>query len=227
MAETAPPLVPTPAPAAPPPGAATAPGAEAPTVAPGAAAPPVPSGAPSAAALPAPAAPAVYTVTVPADATRLVSEQDLAYLKEVARTNAWTNAELQTELDAQVGRARARRTEVISGWEATTRADADYGGTHLGDTQRLATLAIDTVRPASHPRRDRFLTFLNESGGSVHLEVVAFLADLGRLLGEDRGVLGRAGGGGERDRGATLYDHPSSVQAAEAVRQRGLGPGRP
>jgi hypothetical protein len=192
-------------------------------VAPGAAAPPVTPGAPPAAAPAAPQAPASYTVTVPADATRFVSDQDLTYLKEVARTNDWTNDELQTELDAQITRARARRTQVISGWEATTRADADYGGTHLADTQRLATLAIDRVRPADHPRRDSFLAFLNESGGSVHLEVVAFLADLGRLMGEDRGVLGRTSGTGERDWGATLYDHPSSRQAAEAVRQRGLG----
>lgn len=224
MADSAPPLVGGPAPApAPASGAATAAGEGSPTVVPGAAAPPVSSGILPEPGTPASKAPASYTVTVPADATRFVSEQDLEYLKQVARTNQWTDAELQTELDAQIGRARTRRTQVISGWEQTTRADTDYGGTHLAETQRLATLAIDRLRPADHPRRDSFLSFLNESGGSVHLEVVAFLADLGRLMGEDRAVLGRASGGGERDRGATLYDHPSSIAAAEAVRQRGLG----
>lgn len=197
--------------------AATAP-AGSPTVAPGTAAPPVDAGTPAAAAAAA-TPPAPYTVTVPADATRLVSETDLDYLKEVARSNGWTNTELQAELDAQVTRARAKRTQVISEWDAATRADVTYGGTRLADTQRYATLAIDKLRPADHPRRDSFLNFLNESGGSVHLEVVAFLADLGRLLGEDRGVLGRPGGSGA----ATFYDHPSSIAAAEAVRQRVQG----
>ncbi|HEY6417294.1 MAG TPA: hypothetical protein VIX41_13680 [Acidimicrobiales bacterium] len=170
------------------------------------------------AALPAPTAPETYTATVPADATRLVHATDLDYLKEVARTNHWTQDEFQRELDSQVDRARTRRTQVISEWEATTRADVDYGGTHLGDTQRYATLAIDKLRPADHPRRESFLRFLNESGGSVHLEVVAFLADLGRLMGEDRGVLGRT-----TAPPAPFYDHPTSIAAAEAVRRRVAG----
>ena len=200
-----------------PPAAATAPGGSV-TVAPGTAAPPVEPGAP-AAALPAPTAPDTYIATVPADATRLIHESDLDYLKGVARANAWTQAEFQAELDGQIQRLRTRRTQVVSGWEAATRADVTYGGTHLADTQRYATQAIDAIRPADHPRRDSFLQFLNESGGSVHLEVVAFLADLGRLMDEDRGVLGRSAGS---DR-APFYDHPTSIAAAEAVRQRMAG----
>ena len=133
-----------------------------------------------------PAAPATYTLTVPADAQAFYGARQLAKLEADARAAHWTNADAQAELDEQVAVIPARRQAQLEAWRGQTQRDPDYGGARLSETQRLSKLAIDAVRPLGHARRDTFLAFLTGSGGTDHPEVVAFLADLGTLMAEDR-----------------------------------------
>jgi hypothetical protein len=126
-----------------------------------------------------PKPPEKYALKVP-DGSR-VDPDDLAQLEQMAKTAGWSNddaqaalEELHTHLDAQASR-----------WLTQTTADRDYGGEHLEQSQRLAKLAIDRLRPQGHARRESFLRFLNRGGAGNHLEVVAFLADLGKAMSED------------------------------------------
>lgn len=161
-----------------------------------------------------PKAPETYELTVPDDAKRFVSDEDLNYFQEIAKANDWTNEEAQAELTAHIERAAKATAKTIEGWEATTKADKTYGGKQLAETQRLGNIAVDRVFPKGHPMREPFVGFLKESGGGVRLEVVAFLATLGRMMGEDTTSSGvTSSGGGER--ASKFYDHPSSNAARE------------
>lgn len=124
-------------------------------------------------------APEKYALKVP-EGSR-VDPDDLAQLEQMAKTAGWSNddaqaalEELHTHLDAQATR-----------WLTETTADRTYGGEHLEESQRLAKLAINRLRPEGHARRESFLRFLNRGGAGNHLEVVAFLADLGKAMSED------------------------------------------
>lgn len=154
-------------------------------------------------------APAKYELKVPDDAKRNVADDDLQYLEGLARENDWTNEEAQAELDGHIERAKARVGKVFESWEAQTKADKELGGENLAQTQKYANQAIDRVFPEGHARRESFLAFLKESGGGVNVNTVAFLAEVGRLMGEDTGTGGRTNAV-KGDAADVLYDHPSS-----------------
>lgn len=161
-------------------------------------------------------APEKYELVVPDDAKGFVSAGDLERLESIARANDWTQEEAAAELSDLIDSVKASRASTIEGWETATKADKDYGGKNLAETQRLGNLAIDRVYPKGHPEREAFLAFLKESGGGVRLEVVKFMANLGRMMGEDGNTGGRApSGGGEG--AAKFYDHPSSRALEEAT----------
>jgi len=157
-------------------------------------------------------APATYALTVPTEATEFITTEDLTYLETLARENDWTNDEAQAELASEATRLGARVAAQSAKWAATTKADAEYGGDHLASTQTLAKAAIARVRPEGHPRRDGFLAFMNRGGAGNHIEVVSFLADLGKLMGED--APGRTGSSasasGGTDTASKFYDHATS-----------------
>lgn len=132
-------------------------------------------------------APDKYELTRPAGDR--VDDADLAYLEKVARGAGWTNEEAQAALNEQVAVIEAQATR----WLGETKADKDYGGDQLEQSQRLARQAITKIRPEGHPRREAFLRFMNRGGAGNHIEVVSFLADLGRLMAEDSPTTGRAG----------------------------------
>jgi hypothetical protein len=144
-------------------------------------------------------APAKYELQLP-DGGR-VDASDLKAIEETARTAGWSNEEAQAavaEFDALVSAQSAR-------FLAETKADETYGGDKLEHTQQLARAVIDRIRPTGHPRRDAFHRFMNRGGAGNHLEVVSFLADLGKLMAEDGVVGGSGGGGAKRDAAEILY----------------------
>lgn len=133
-----------------------------------------------------------YELTMP-DGGRL-DEGDLKRFESMAREQGLSNDEAQAALDLEDAYL-AQRTETLL---AETKADKDYGGDKLVESQRLARAVIDRVRPAGHARRESFIRFLNKGGDGNHIEVVSFLADLGRMMGEDSRAAGGAGGGGSK-----------------------------
>jgi hypothetical protein len=155
-----------------------------------------------------PKAPATYALQLPASGR--LSERHRTQIEAMARANDWSNDDAQAavnDLDAQLAAETA-------GWLEDTKKDKDYGGEKLAESQRLGKLAVDRIRPAGHARRDAFLRLLDSTGYGNHVEVVAFFADLGKLMGEDPG----AGGSGSRvvtsTREDRMYDHPTSKKLA-------------
>jgi hypothetical protein len=152
-------------------------------------------------------APEKYVLTVPDDAAAFVDDADLKYLKDAARKAGWSNEDAQAALEEHVATVKAQSDR----WAAETTADSEYGGDRLVETQRLARAVIDRVRPAGHARRDPFLRFLGRGGAGNHVEVISFLADLGKLMGEDAPGHSRATGAESKEPAKRLYDHPTSI----------------
>lgn len=155
-----------------------------------------------------PKAPAAYSLTLPEGGR--VKEGDRTQIETLARANDWTNDEAQAALDDFDAQLKTRNDALLT----ATKADKEYGGDKLAESQRLAKLAIDRIRPEGHARRNAFINMLNETGYGNHIEVVSFFADLGKQMGEDRGS-GQAGGAhGDKTPADTLYDHPTSKKLA-------------
>lgn len=133
--------------------------------------------------------PEKYELKVPEGSTRL-DVADLAGVETMARAKGWSNEEAQQAITEHVAALDAQSTRFLE----TTTADRQYGGDKLPETQKLAKTALDKLRPAGTPRGDALRSLLERSGYGNHIEVVSLLADLGRLMAEDRPGLQTSGG---------------------------------
>lgn len=149
-----------------------------------------------------PKAPEKYDLKVPSGDDVYVDDRLLKRVETLARASGWSNADAQAALEEHLGNVKAELQEFLS----VTKADPEYGGAQLAESQRLAKLAIDKIRPAGHGRRESFLRFVNRAGAFNHIEVVSFLADLGKLMAEDKPVSGGPASGGRKPTGDVLYD---------------------
>lgn len=136
-----------------------------------------------------PKAPEKYALTLPEDGR--LDASDLQTIEAIARKEDWTNEEAQAAVDEHLALIAQQSERFLT----VTKADKDYGGEKLAETQKLARAVIDRIRPVGHARRDAFVGFLNRGGAGNHIEVVSFLADLGKLMAEDGATGGRGGGG--------------------------------
>jgi hypothetical protein len=153
-------------------------------------------------------APEKYELKIPDDG--ILDARDQAAIESYARANGLSNDDAQALLEDH---AQQLRTQSET-WLNETKKDKTYGGAKLAETQKLARSAINRVRPEGHPRREAFDTLLRKGGVFNHLEVVSFLADLGRMMGEDGGAGASGGEGkGKKTLAEKLYTHPSSQVA--------------
>lgn len=152
-------------------------------------------------------APAKYELKVPAGG--LIDKDDLPALEKVARENDMTNEEAQAYLEEMTVSLKAQSDAYL----AKLKADPDYGGDKLAESQRLANAFIDKLRPVGHARREAFLRFIGRGGALNHPEVVAILADAGKLMDEDGHVQGASSRTGGQDTASKMYDHPTSKAA--------------
>lgn len=148
-------------------------------------------------------APEKYELKLPDGAKDWLDENDLKAIETTAKAKGWTNDQAQTVLNEHAEALAAQS----AAFRAATEADTTYGGDKLQDTQRLGSLALDKLRPKGTTHGDAFRSLLVKSGYGNNLEVVSFLADLGKLMAEDSHV---AGGGaadqrGSRDAATVLY----------------------
>lgn len=137
------------------------------------------------------------------DGSRLTAA-DVQYVEQLAKTNGWS----QEDATLALKEYEDRSSKQADGWLAETKADKTYGGDNLSNTQTLAKRAIDAIRPAGHARREAFTNLLKHGGIEHNIEVLSFLADLGKQMSEDRPAQGAAGGGtgGQtRDAADVLY----------------------
>ncbi len=161
-----------------------------------------------------PKAPEKYELRIPDGGERYIGAADLQFVEQVARANHWTQEDAQAELNDAVTRSQARETAIAAQFLETAKADRDYGGSKFEDTKQLAQRAIDRLRPAGHARRDSFLAFIERGGALNNIEVLSFLADLGKAMSEDApGRTPSAGVGSSGDVASKFYDHPTSRAA--------------
>lgn len=149
--------------------------------------------------------PEKYALTIPDDAKVHIDDDDVKEFESMARKAGWTNDEAQAAIDEHV----ALTTTAAAKFLEATKADPTYGGDNLAETQRLAKLGIDLIRPTGHARREAFTRFLNKVGAGNHIEVVSFLADLGKRASEDSpGQTSSAQlRGGQKPAEQVLYDN--------------------
>lgn len=147
----------------------------------------------------APTAPDKYVLTLP-EQTNL-DAADLADIEALAREANLPNDQAQ----ALVEREHARQIAQSARLTAELTADKEYGGEKLAETQALARGIINRVRPEGHPRREAFQRILDRSGYGNHVEIASFLADLGRLAGEDTTFGGTNTAGGKKTAEQVLY----------------------
>ena len=133
-------------------------------------------------------APDKYALTLPKDGA--VDAIDVAAVEKYAREGNLSNEDAQALLEQQ----NTMLIEQSEAFAAQLTADPTYGGDKLPETQRLAKLAIDAVRPEGHPRRAAFQRILDKSGAGNHIEIASFFADLGKKLAEDTPVSGSKAG---------------------------------
>lgn len=146
-----------------------------------------------------PKAPEKYELTLP-EGGRLTAN-DLKGIEAVARAEGWTNEEAQARLNAHSEAIEAQSAAFL----AETEADPTYGGEKLEETQRLARAVLEKVRPAGTPRGDALRGILNRSGYGNNLEVIAFLADLGKMMREDGHEQAPGGAAKTREAHEVLY----------------------
>lgn len=146
-----------------------------------------------------PKAPAKYELTLP-EGGRL-SEIDVKSIEQLARANDWDNDQAQAMLED----FDARLVEQSDRFLTETKADKDYGGDKLEESQRLVHLVLDKVRPPDHPRTASLKRVMDRGGIGNNLEFVSLLADIGRMMDEDHPISAGPGGNAKRDAAAVLY----------------------
>jgi hypothetical protein len=139
------------------------------------------SGGKDAAADAAAKVPDKYELAIPDGAESYLDADDLAGAGAYAKAKGWTNDEAQAWLEEQADLLAA----TSMGFRPSLERDPEYGGAKLKDTEQHAQRALDRIRPKDHPRHAAFNRLLVRSGYGNNIEVVSFLADLGRLLAED------------------------------------------
>lgn len=147
-----------------------------------------------------PKAPDKFALKMP-EGGRLTND-DLSRARTLAAEMGWTEQQTQAHLEAHADAIHQQSEAFLE----ETQQDPTYGGKHLEQTQQLALKALDRVRPKGTPRGDGFRQLLNRSGYGNNLEVISFLADLGKMMAEDSPTGGGTGGAAkDRDAVSVLY----------------------
>jgi hypothetical protein len=150
-------------------------------------------------------APDTYELKVPEGGR--ISPDDVKLVEQIARERGLSNDEAQAVLDDH-----DEQLELQSGaFLEATKADKEIGGDKLDETLTLAKSALDKIRPKGTPRGDAFRALLNRTGYGNHPEIIAFMAEIGRKMQEDRPGTGSGGGGkAEKSTAEVLYGAESA-----------------
>ena len=160
---------------------------------------------------PARVVPDKYTLKAPEGA--MLAATELSEIAALAKSEKWTNEEAQAHLEA----VHQARVDESARYLTELTADKDYGGDKLAESQRLANMALDRIRPKGTARGDALRQILVHQGLGNNVHFVSMLADIGKLMDEDKPLGGKARGmdGGAADRASKFYDHPTSQKLQE------------
>lgn len=131
-----------------------------------------------------PEVPEKYALKLPKGADVWIDDKDLKTFEKVARAKGLTNEQAQAEITE---RAEFMATQSSAFYDQTAEDDT-YGGDKLEETETLARAALDKLRPKGTPRGDALRRMLVKTGYGNNLEIVSFLADLGKMMAEDKGA---------------------------------------
>src|SRR5436190_5907031 len=111
--------------------------------------------------------PETYVLTVPPGSEQWLDVTDVKSLESHARDKGWTNEQAQ----AAVTETIALRAAESAAFRTMVEADPIYGGGNLAETDRLANLALDKVRPKGTPAGDAVRGLLARTGYGNHPQV--------------------------------------------------------
>lgn len=158
---------------------------------------------------PARVVPDKYTLKAPEQAR--LTAADITEIAALAKAEKWTNEEAQAHVDA----VHQARIDESTRYLTDLTADKDYGGDKLAESQRLANMALDRIRPKGTPRGDALREILVNQGLGNNVHFVSMLADIGKLMDEDKPLSGKTAAGAQKDVGKSFYDHPTSIKLQE------------
>ncbi len=166
------------------------------------------AGGKTAAAEPAKGAPDKYELVVPEG----LETGDLEGVETTARQLNLTNEQAQAVADALPVQYDVQR----AAFRTQLEAHPEVGGDHLQAAEENTSAVLDKFLPAGTPEGDALRRGLNVSGYGNWPPLVLLLHRIGKAMGEDGVVSGKAGGPKKETAPQQLYDHPSS-KAADAV----------
>jgi len=135
-------------------------------------------------------APEKYELAIPDGADQWLDDADLKNFEKSARAKGLTNEQAQAHIDEY---ADSLATQSAAFREETSK-HPKYGGDNLAETQRLATLALDRVRPANTAEGKAIRQLLARTGYGNNVHIVGLLADLGKMMAEDSPAHGTGAG---------------------------------
>lgn len=135
-------------------------------------------------------APEKYDLAIPDGAEQWLDDADLKAFEKTARAKGLTNDQAQAHIDEY---ADSLATQSAAFREETSK-HPKYGGDNLAETQRLATLALDRVRPANTAEGKAVRQLLARTGYGNNVHIVGLLADLGKMMAEDSPAHGTGAG---------------------------------
>lgn len=127
--------------------------------------------------------------------------KELGLSQEQAQKLLNKQAEVSAENIAQAETARVQREQ---GWVDELKADANFGGKNLAETVERANR---TLRNLGSPE---LISLIKETGYGNNPEVVKFMANIDKRLGEDSMVEGKGTTINKLSPTAIMYDHPTS-----------------
>lgn len=145
----------------------------------------------AAAAAAAAKAPEKYELSIPKGAESWLDDVDLKNIEKIARAKNLTNEAAQAMIEERADEMAAASTL----FRQETEKHEVYGGDHLMQTTKDAERVLDAFAPKDDPLGARLRSHLVKTGMGSELSVVAFLAKIGKQMGEDSHVAGGGAGG--------------------------------
>lgn len=129
-------------------------------------------------------APAEYDLAIPESLKAEVPQEKMDEFTSYARAAGLSNEQAQAALDFKIQLNRdyeETHRQQVAQWETQVRADPELGGKNMDVTVATATRAMQHYDPTGHISK-----LLCESGHGSNPEVVRFLYNIGKSLGEDK-----------------------------------------
>ncbi|MEG2173678.1 MAG: hypothetical protein RRY29_10555 [Desulfovibrionaceae bacterium] len=130
------------------------------------------------------AVPEQYALTIPQSLSGSVTPEQIAGFENYAKSAGLSNEQAQAALDFKVHLTREfqeTQQQLLTQWEEQVRADPALGGRNLTTTVATATRAMQHYDPTGTISK-----LLCSSGHGSNPDVVRFLYNIGKAMGEDK-----------------------------------------